>query len=100
MDLSCVSLSKNPSMPGRKIFMCLPAGRQSRVEATQLPKGPFTSSSIHDFDLPPLSTDTKRIKEGKKKKRHACKLLVYICFELCLTHNQKPSIFKGLEILY
>lgn len=49
--------------------MCLPAGRQSRVEATQLLKGPFTSSSIHDFDLPPLSIDTKRIKEGKKKKK-------------------------------
>lgn len=48
--------------------MCLPAGRQSGVEATRLPKGPFTSSSIHDFDLPPLSTDTKRIKGGKKKK--------------------------------
>lgn len=78
--------------------MCLPAGRQSRVEATQLPKGPFTSSSIHDFDLSPLSTDTKRIKGGKKKK-HAYKLLVYMCFKLCLTHNQKPSIFKGLEIL-
>lgn len=66
------------------------------VETTQLPKGPFTSGSICDLDL--YTTSVHRYQEEKRQKKkknffsnkkHACKLLVYMCFELCLTHNRK-----------
>lgn len=82
-----VTSCKNPTMPlGRKtVLTCLLAGRQSRVEKMyQLPGGPY-AYDISYLDVSRWSAGTKK---GREKKG-VWELHVYMCFELCLTHNWK-----------
>lgn len=85
-----VTYSKDPTVPlGRKgVLTCLLAGRQSRVgekkkyissQRARMPTTPSaTLTCVTDLQIP-----------RKEEERGVWELHVYMCFELCLTHNWK-----------
>lgn len=73
----------------------LPAGRQSRVDKNQPPRG-----HVGHRGATPGPADANR---GQEKEASMRELLVYMCFELRLIHNQKainlqrpPNYFSNI----